>query len=240
MMPDGYEDMAYVEPCGGAASVLLNKLRSKVEIYNDIDASLYNLFYCLKEHPDEMISLVQNIDYTEDVWKMACLGPKDGVTGAVNELVARRMSRGGLKDAFSWSKRKRGGRPGDENAWITFKAALPQICERLTGVEIMNRHVVDVINEYDAEDVLFYVDPPYLPSTRTARGVYDHEMGEADHVLLSQVLLEAKGKVILSGYYSHLYAKLYKDWNMEVREMPNHASQSKKKQRRLECFWTNY
>jgi DNA adenine methylase len=241
LFPKNYEQMRYVEPCGGACSVLLNKLVSREEIYNDLDHGMYNLFYYLKTQPDEFIDKVKDIDYSQDSFEAAKNGTTEGLEGAVNELVLRRMSRGGLQTHFSWSERKRGGRPGDVNAWINFKTHhLPKIAERFKDVQVMNKHVVDLVHELDAEDVLWYIDPPYLPSTRSVKSAYNVEMSEEEHILLSQLLKEAKGKMVLSGYYSPLYAKLYKGWTMQVKEIANHSAQSKKKERRLECVWTNY
>jgi len=65
-------------------------------------------------------------------------------------------------------------------------------------------------------------------------------MDEAAHIKLARVLNAVKGKVLLSGYYSPLYLKLYKGWNLHVKEIANHSSQSKNKERRLECLWTNF
>ena len=233
--------MKYVETCGGAGSLLLNKIRSKSEIYNDLDITLYNLLYYLKNEPEKFMAKIADIEYTEENYKKAFHGDHTGLDGAVNELIIRRMSRGGLKNSFGWSNRKRGGKPGDVNAFDTFKLYhLPRICERLKDVEIRNQHVIDLVHEVDSADTLFYCDPPYLPSTRSVPKAYSVEMTEGEHLLLSEVLKEAKGKIVLSGYYSNLYAKHYKGWNMVAKEVANHAGQAKKKERRVECLWMNF
>jgi len=41
----------YVEVFGGMGSVLLAKTRSHVEVYNDINSDLFNMFRCLQERP---------------------------------------------------------------------------------------------------------------------------------------------------------------------------------------------
>lgn len=251
--PKNYTENTYVEPFGGAANVLLQKLPSVKEIYNDLDPSLSSIFHYLKTEGEELCNKLNEMDYSEGSFNWAISRPKEFMaaeypfTGdmptleaTVAEIVARRMSRGGLKTAFSWSERLRGGEPGDVHAWKTFKEQLPQVCERLKHVEICCGPATELIKLEDSKDTLFYLDPPYLPKTRTATGVYQKEMTEKEHCELADLLKKVQGKVILSGYYSQLYNKLYKGWRMEVKEMPNHSSQSKKKERRLECLYINY
>jgi len=240
--PKNYEKMKYVEPCGGAASVLLNKIRSFSEIYNDLDVGLYNLVYCLKTHSVELIEKTRAIPYTEDSFQTARNNTShEGIGAAVDELVKRRMSRGGLGAYFSWSNRERGGKPGDVNAWETFtQHFLPLICERLKDVEIRNQNVCDLLPEVDDSDLLTYIDPPYLQATRSVKSVYNVEMDDQEHCRLANVLNQMKCKIILSGYFNPLYAKLYKGWRMESCTIANHSSQSKKKESRVECLWMNY
>jgi len=60
------------------------------------------------------------------------------------------------------------------------------------------------IRAQDTPDTLFFVDPPYVPSTRSKSG-YRHEMSEADHVALLDQLRSVRGMVVLAGYPSKLY-----------------------------------
>jgi len=60
---------------------------------------------------------------------------------------------------------------------------------------------------------LVYCDPPYVRSTRTPRRLYQHEMTDVDHRRLLRVLQELKCRVIVSGYWSAMYATALADWN---------------------------
>lgn len=240
--PKNYQDLVYLEVYGGGGSVILNKEPSSTELYNEINRKLSFAFYCIKTYPDYIAEQLNAIPYTEDSfkWSINTQFTEDDRMGAVAEIVARRMSRGGMKSHFAWSERLRGGEPGDLHAWNTFRQSLPLICKRLENVIIKWCPAIDIIKEWSGDNTLIYADPPYLPKTRSVPKVYEHEMTEKQHCELAEVLKNTRGKVMLSGYYSPLYTKLYKGWNMELKDMPNHSSQSKNKERRIEVLWMNY
>ncbi len=80
---------------------------------------------------------------------------------------------------------------------------------------IENDKALNVIERYDTPDTLFYLDPPYLPDTRSARwqaAAYKHEMTAKQHRQLLDVLLEIQGMAIISGYPSELYEKQLSGW----------------------------
>lgn len=85
--------------------------------------------------------------------------------------------------------------------------------------------------------VLVYADPPYLHSTRSSEARYAYEFTEADHVELAGILkhLAAAGAaVILSGYPSPLYDRLYAGWvTREFQAMTRGGV-------RTEKLWLNY
>lgn len=83
-------------------------------------------------------------------------------------------------------------------------------------------------------ETLVYVDPPYLRSTRT-RSIYRHEMLTPDeHLLLLTVLRNLPCRVMISGYWSELYAELLNDWRSESFGAGTRGG------RRIEHVWMNY
>lgn len=240
--PKNYTQLTYVEGCGGAASILLNKQKSIKEVYNDIDPKIVSIVreFADKE-PKEFIDLILKTEYKYDSFQWALNHQsEDAKLNAVAELVKRRMSRGGLGKAFSWSNRHRGGRPGEINSWETYKEQVWEIADRLKNVEVQCKSINNLIDSFENENTLFYIDPPYLPETRQAKKVYNFEMTEEEHIALGEKLNKTLAKVILSGYQSQLYAKLYKNWNMQCISIANHSSQTEIKQKRIEVLWMNY
>jgi DNA adenine methylase len=239
------EHNIYTEPFAGGLNVLLNKLRAPIEVVGDINLDIANFWKVVRDLGDELSTWIRDLPYTDDVFqraKDAMSDPEwsDGVYRAVNFMVWNRFSRGGLGKDFAWSKRLRGGRPGDENAWLTIKAKIPLVVERLRGVEIRCHEAMDVIREFDSSHTLHYCDPPYLHETRTARSIYTHEMGRDDHVRLLVTLLGCRGTVVLSGYSNPLYDEVLQGWRRIAFSMPNHSGQGKSKQRREEIIWINH
>lgn len=86
--------------------------------------------------------------------------------------------------------------------------------------------------------VLMHVDPPYLSSTRHSLQ-YRHELAtEAEHRELAEALRSTAASVVLSGYHSSLYDRLYADW--ERVEIAASTQQSGNDARRVEVLWMNY
>jgi DNA adenine methylase len=245
--PEGYENLDYIEPFSGAASVLLNKsstVSGATEVINDLHSGVVAIMKTLRDEPEAFIKKLKNTTYSERVFLRELARQKDKFATdfefAVNEFIVRRMSRGGLKKAFAWSDRQRGGKPGDVNAWETIIEQLPEIADRLKEVFIFNRPALQVISSFNAENVLCYCDPPYVPETRVSQDAYEMEMSTDDHIALATALKSFKGKVVLSGYPSTLYKRLYKDWRCVKKKVANHSSQQKAKSIKVECLWLNY
>jgi DNA adenine methylase len=77
------------------------------------------------------------------------------------------------------------------------------------GVQWLRDHADELL-----ADCLVYCDPPYLMSTRSSqRQLYAIDMAEAEqHRNLIEVLRGLKCMVMISGYWSQLYADLLPDW----------------------------
>jgi DNA adenine methylase len=82
---------------------------------------------------------------------------------------------------------------------------LPEVAARLLRVQVERADWRDVLARYDRPRTAFYLDPPYLPSTRgergRGRGRYEHELTAADHADLVRALLRLRGRAVLSTYF---------------------------------------
>lgn len=210
----------YVEPFCGAASVLMQKSRSShAEVLNDKHGRIINVFSVLrnKSMRDELQFQLLFTPYSEIEYRKAREISEDPIEDARRMLILGHMSHastgstGGKKSGFRRGVRASGTNSAEE--WSSIHENICGWAERLRSVYIECRDAEEVIRIWDKPETLFYVDPPYVPVTRTSGLVaYEHEMSESDHERLSVVLKSLKGMVVLSGYDSALYDELYPEW----------------------------
>lgn len=62
-------------------------------------------------------------------------------------------------------------------------------------------------------DELVYCDPPYMHETRTRKDLYRFEMSDAQHARLLTILCRLRCRVMVSGYWTALYARTLRSWN---------------------------
>jgi DNA adenine methylase len=198
----------YVEVFGGGAAVLFAKVPSPVEVYNDIDFELVNFFRVLRDPVkfEEFCRQVSLIPYSRAEFEFyRDLEPCDDVERAVRTFVLIAQSFDGRK--LSWSYSLTSDMRPSQRYFNRIKE-LPLIHARLQNVCIENADFRQIIERYDSEESLFYMDPPYIEEVRRSKKIYDFEMGLEDHRDLVDMLLKIKGSVILSCYYHDVYAPL--------------------------------
>lgn len=238
----------YVEPFGGAASVLLRKWRSYAEVYNDLDDDVVSLFRVLRE-PSSAALLVDKLRLTPYARQEFHLTYEhcDEPIERARRLVARSFMGFGsnaptstTNAGFRAMAKMTSQSPGGD--WRSVADALPAAVDRLRGVVIENRPAMDVMAQHDSDGTLHYVDPPYLPETRAASMVradgslrgYRHELSTEDHRALLACLTKLKGMVVLSGYPSALYDDALPGWRrVERRALADGARE------RVEVLWLN-
>ena len=94
-----------------------------------------------------------------------------------------------------------------------------------------------IINRYDREGTLFYLDPPYYGT----ESYYTEKFQKEDHERLKGLLDNIKGKFILSYNDCGYIRELYRDYNItEADRMHNLAGGGKTKPRYKELLVKNY
>jgi DNA adenine methylase len=240
------EHNIYVEPFGGAASVLMRKKRSPVEIYNDLWATVVNVFRVLRdpEKARELARLLYLTPFAREEFEQATHPELETLSDIERARLTIVRSFAGFGSAstngdhctgFRSSNAKRSTTPAID--WANYPAQLPSFVERLRGVIIENRPALEVIQQRDTPSTLFYLDPPYPHCTRNmhrGNAMYAHEMSDQDHQDLADVLHQLCGMVVISGYECDLYRDLFGDWTRFQKE---HVIDGGHK--RVESIWLN-
>lgn len=209
----------YVEPFGGAASVLLRKQRSEVEVYNDLDEWAYSFFKALRDDPRQLITNIAFIPHSRRFYTEALAEWKNH--GLPDDIIFRCAVWYYMRTA-SFSGHFQSGwahgitRPPRKTALIR----LLQVASRLRGIYIENKDFREIFKIYDSKDTLFYVDPPFVESEHYyARGKFQPKFTMQDHKDLATILHNVQGKVALN-YYPHPFIdKAYKGWRRIEREI---------------------
>lgn len=231
----------YVEPFGGAGSVLLQKHRAASELYNDLDGDIVNLFRVLRDRDaaDRLRAALELTPWAREEFVASRDPAQDAVESARRFVVQIMMgygSAGRRKSPPGFRARTYCGSMTGAPDWRNYPDALPAITERLQGVIIENGNALDLMAREDTANALFYADPPYLPATRSAMssGMYAHEMDRAAHEALLDRLRGLKGMAVLSGYASDLYDGALADWHRVTT-----AAIADGAEQRTEVLWIN-
>jgi DNA adenine methylase len=241
------EHEIYVEPFVGAGHVFFAKEKSRIEVLNDANSKIANLFYCVAFHHKEFWSKFRWLVYSRAIRKKLLqeLKKKEAVElGDVDSAVGMFFL---LNTGF-------GGRPYTGFGYGTNGGAEPKklksailrlrcIHKRLLGnVFIECLDFEDVMNKWDRRETFFYCDPPYFG----AEHYYEKAFSKEDHLRLLNRLKQTKGKWILSGYHSELYDAELKGFPYVEIDAPKPSYgitvNSKRKTRPMatEVLWFNY
>jgi DNA adenine methylase len=233
----------YVEPFGGAASVLLRKPRSKIEVYNDLDDEIVGLFRVLQNavHCRELVRRLKRTPYSRREFELAFKSTPDPVERARRAIIRAYMSfhHSALfnphKTTFANARHRKINGGSKMSEWATYPRTLVAVCRRLSGVLIEHSDAIDVIRAQDTPDCLFFVDPPYVMSTRDKSVTYRHEMTDARHAELLALLCGIKGRAMVAGYASELYDDMLSGWQRLERR--HYAGTGTGAQPRMEILW---
>lgn len=241
------EHRVYVEPFGGAGSVLLHKPRAYNEIYNDLDGELVNLFRVLRSaDAPELLRQLRLTPYAREEYWAAFEPCDDPIERARRTVVRSHMAHG---TGGARMDRPTGFRTDGVSAttnvageWADLPEAMEAIVERLRGVDIEQRPAVELVRRYSGDNVLVYLDPPYLPATRSTKSrkpgeryhTYAFEMTIDDHRELLAACVESDAAIVLSAYPDPLYEELLPGWQQRRT-----AARAHRNSPRTECLWLN-
>jgi len=230
-------DVAYCVVFAGSAAVLLAKEPSAVEVINDSNGDIVNLFRVLRDPSlfRQLQVVAESTLYARAEFDLAGVPTEEPVERARRFLVRQRMSHGGNGERWSYSiTDSQANMASVIRRWRAGVERLPAIHARMKVVQIEQAGWRKMLR-YDSPETLFYLDPPYLQSERIWGG-YHHEMSVDDHRELVDHLLSIQGMVVVSGYQNPIYAPL-EAAGWERKSFDVTANSSDRRTSRVESLW---
>ena len=222
----------YVELFFGAGWVYFGKEESKVEVINDIDRELVNLFKIIKYHSPEIERLLQYEFSGRDIfeeYKNCSIEYLTEIHRAIRFLYLITQSFAGKGKVYGYGTTTK---PSQH----IFKEVLGEIRERLKNTYVENLSFEKIIDKYDREHSFFFCDPPYFETSG-----YDNKFGEEEHIILLDKLKNLKGKFLLTINDHPKVMEWYKDFNIKEVEVNYSVSKEEKGRGKYkELIITNY
>lgn len=223
----------YVEAFIGGGAVYLKKPLAENNIINDLDNDIIDLWRDLKA--------IEKFDFEFDASNVN----KETFLRLLNEErkedIQDRFFRNLYLSKISFgAKRKTYGYSTDEKRKFYkhkyIKKNLQHYQFKLNKTEILNEDYKSVIDKYDNEDTLFYLDPPYSKQKK----LWEYA-GNIDEKEFVKILRQMKGKFILSYDDTKDNRILFKDFHLyTVPTVYAYQTSKEKRKRPNELIVTNF
>ena len=187
------EHTCYVEPFCGAAALYFLKTPSKIEVINDINGELVNLYRVVKHHLEEFIRQFKWALVSRQIYKWLKDTPEETLTDI------QRAAR-----FYYLQKQAFGGKVADHTFGTSTTSAprfnLLRIEEELSMAHLrLSRTLVEhmdwyqCIERYDRLHTLFYCDPPYWGTEG-----YGVDFSMDNYGRMAALARSIKGKMVIS------------------------------------------
>ncbi len=207
LIPDDHT--CYVEPFSGGAAVLFMKQPSKVEVLNDIDGELVNLYRVVKHHLEEFIKEFKHSLVSRRMFDWEKLKTPETLTDiqrAARFFYLQKQCFGGkrINQSFGISATNK---PGLN--LLRIEEDLSDAHLRLSQVFIENLAWDKCIERYDRRKTVFFCDPPYLDTTG-----YGVEFSIEQYNLLATMARNIKGRMIITLNDHPTIREIFHDFDM--------------------------
>jgi DNA adenine methylase len=187
------EHQCYVEPFAGGAALFFMKHQVDVEVLNDINGDLVNLYRVVKHHLEEFVRQFKWALISRQMYAWLKQTPGETLTDiqrAARFYYLQKMAFGGkvANQTFGTATTT----PPRLNL-LRIEEELSAAHLRLSRVFIEHVTWTDCIRRYDRPHTLFYLDPPYWGTEG-----YGVDFGLDQYDKMAELARSIKGKMIVS------------------------------------------
>ena len=213
--PESYQNMIYVDVMCGDLQILISKERSKLEIINDTNEGLIQIYRAIRDENKDFCKKLSSIRCTESTFQkhleIQSSEFEDYLDKAVNEFILRKLSKSENKQNFSNKK----------NDWKKNLQETNELNKRLQETFIMNKDILEVIQKFNHSDSMLYF---CLPTTYK----------ESYYTKLCNTLKNFSGKVIISCPDHKIYKSFFSEWKLKRKMF------QKLNKKKIQYIWKNY
>jgi len=209
----------YVEVFFGAGWVYFGKEPSKVEVINDVETEITNLYKMMKHHSEEIERLLQYEVSARDQfddYKHSDTKSMTEIQRAVRFLYLISQSFASKGEHYGIATT---GKPRGKIFNFNFK----DLKSRLRSTYVENQDFEQLIKRYDRPHTFFYCDPPYYETVG-----YENPFTKDDHIRLANKLKGIQGQFLLSINDHPFIRELYEGCNIEEVQVGYSVSKEKK------------
>ena len=238
---------AWVEAFCGSAALTMAKPPAPIEVINDRDDQIVNLFRQLRNNPKALCRAIALTPYAHEELEIARerAGRIDPLEKARRFLVATMMTVNGAvagtRSGFSFSQSyARENREARVNRWYNLPERLEQVVERLRSVRVEKRDARELVQMFAARPAtLIYLDPPYF--IKREHGYAIDAKDREFHAELLEICVKARCMLLISGYSTNLYNKMLRsrDGWKRIKIETHTRDTCGKDYARTEVLWMN-
>jgi len=183
----------YVEPFAGGAALFFLKEQCGVEVLNDINGELVNLYCVVKHHLEEFIRQFKWALVSRQMYSWLKVTPGETLTDiqrAAKFYYLQKMAFGGkvTNQTFGTATTS-----APRLNLLRIEEDLSSAHLRLSRVLIEHLAWDDCVRRYDRPHTLFYLDPPYWGTEG-----YGVDFGLDQYAKMAELAKSIKGKMIIS------------------------------------------
>jgi len=182
----------YVEVFAGGAALYFLRPPAEVEVINDINGELVNLYRVVKHHLEEFVRQFKWALSSREVFKWTQDTPPATLTDiqrAARFYYLQHHAFGGKVQGQTWGT----ATTAPPVNLLRIEEQLSAAHLRLTGTQIERLHWLECMQRYDRPHTFLYLDPPYWETEG-----YGVDFPFSEYVTMAEAMRSLKGKAMLS------------------------------------------